>query len=167
METREIIELLKGIEFVHVSTCDERGRPNAAPKFLLKVEGNFIYLVDYTIGRTWRNLKKNPRISFSFLDEGTLVGYQINGRAQIVDCGPLYGQLCDEMKERKIRLSVEHLIREVRGGKRRENFEVSIANKFVIFKVEPEEIVELGIRGELRRKRIEGVSREDPGVRDD
>ena len=62
MFTDELIKLLEKHEFISVATCDFKGRPNAVPKFLLKVEGDFIYLVDYTIGTTWKNLKEKHTI---------------------------------------------------------------------------------------------------------
>ena len=80
---KKIVELLKSREFVSVATCDFDGRPNAASKFMLRVEGNFIYLVDYFVGRTYRNLGANPRISLSFMDTNSLVGYQLNGLVKI------------------------------------------------------------------------------------
>lgn len=39
--------LLKKREFIDVASCDFTARPNVAPKFLLKLQGDFIYLVDY------------------------------------------------------------------------------------------------------------------------
>ena len=71
MLPKKIKELLENREFISVATCDFKGRPNAAPKFFLKFEHNFIYLVDYTIGMTWENLKVNPKASLSLMDPDT------------------------------------------------------------------------------------------------
>ncbi len=84
------IEFLKTREFVSVATADFEGNPNAAPKFLLKVEGDFIYLIDYIIGRTWENISINPKVSLSFMDPETLFGYQINGTVDIINKGKVY-----------------------------------------------------------------------------
>ena len=60
--------LIESREFISLASCDLAGRPNAAPKFLLKVEGACLYLVDYIMGQTFRNVKVNPRVSLSFFD---------------------------------------------------------------------------------------------------
>ncbi|MCX5715045.1 MAG: pyridoxamine 5'-phosphate oxidase family protein [Candidatus Omnitrophica bacterium] len=154
MINKKIIELLKDREFISVATCDFDGRPNAAPKFLLKIEGNFIYLIDYTIGRTFTNLHSNPRASLSFVDTNSLVGYQINGRVEIIEGGPEYDKISKELLQRQVDLSTKRIIEGVTKGKRHGSFEVSIADTFVVFKVKMEDITEMGPSGMLRRETV-------------
>ncbi|MDD5167105.1 MAG: pyridoxamine 5'-phosphate oxidase family protein [Candidatus Omnitrophica bacterium] len=154
MLTQKINQLLKGREFISVATCDFNGRPNAVPKFLLKAEDNFIYLVDYTIGRTWENLKVNPRVSLSLTDRDNLTGYQVNGSVQIVDSGPVYEEIVDELERRKISLSVERIIEGIHQEKTHDNFELVMHQKFVLFKVKIEEIVEVAPSGALKREKV-------------
>ena len=156
MLNEKISELLRKREFVSVSTCDLEGRPNAAPKFILKVSGNFIYLIDYTIGRTWSNLKANPRASVSFMDTDSLSGYQINGKAQIIDGGAEYEKIGAELLQREIDLSARRIIEGVGREKRHAGFEVGLSEKFVLLKIHIEEIVEIGLRGEVKREHIQG-----------
>ena len=62
---KKALELLKHREFISVATCDFHGQPNAASKFILRIENDSIYLVDYIIGRTFQNLRINPpRLAF-------------------------------------------------------------------------------------------------------
>jgi predicted pyridoxine 5'-phosphate oxidase superfamily flavin-nucleotide-binding protein len=56
--------LLKKSEFISVGTSDASGSPSVASKFLLKVDGNTVYLVDLIKGKTLRNVRYNPIISF-------------------------------------------------------------------------------------------------------
>lgn len=153
MLTKELTKLLENREFISVATCDFKGRPNAAPKFLLKVEGDVIYLVDYTIGMTWKNLKMNPRASLSLIDPKTLKGYQINGSVHILEKGAKFEKLCKEMRDKTIHLTTQHIIEEVRGESKHETFEIVITEKFVVFEVKIDEIAEIGIGGELTRKK--------------
>ena len=153
MLTGELIKLLEKQEFISVATCDFKGRPNAVPKFLLKVDKDYIYLVDYTIGTTWKNLKINPRVSISFMDHTTLKGYQLNGKAVIITKGREYDNLCKEMTAKEIRLTTQHIIEDVRGESTHEIFELVITEKFVVFKVKINEIVEIGVKGELNRRK--------------
>ena len=152
---RKIKEFLKTREFISVATCDLDGRPNAAPKFLLKLEGSFIYLIDYTRGQTWQNLKINPRASLSFVDSDSLMGYQLNGSVQIISQGPEYAKIYNELLERQIDLSTKRIIEGVAKEKRHGSFEVAITDKFVILKIKIKEIVEIGPSGELKTEKIE------------
>lgn len=154
MITKKITELLKDREFVSVASCNLTGQPNAAPKFLLKIENNFVYLVDYTIGRTWENLQVNPRISISFSDIDSLNGYQVNGSVEIIDEGPEYKRIVKELHDKEISLSSKRIVEGIYRGKRHENFELVIPEKFVILKVKIEESVEIGLRGDLKREKI-------------
>ena len=70
MLTEKISDFLKRRSFISVATCDFNGRPNAVPKFLLKIDDDYIYLVDYTFGRTYENLKINSKVSLAFMETG-------------------------------------------------------------------------------------------------
>ena len=155
MLSKELIGLMEKKEFVSVATCDFKGRPNAAPKFVLKVESDRAYLVDYTIGTSWQNLKINPRISMSLIDARTLKGYQINGSVRIIKRGKLYDKMRDEMTDKEVRLTTQRIIDEVRGHPTHETFEVLISEKFVIFEVKIDEVVEMDIHGGLKRSKKE------------
>lgn len=154
MLSTKIAQFLKNREFISVATCDFKGRPNAAPKFILKFENNFIYLVDYTIGMTWENLNINPKASLSFMNSDTLVGYQINGAVEIIDQGPEYNSLLREFKKKQIDLSIKRIIEGVSRGKGHESFEVALPERFVVFKVKLKDVAEIGPRGELKREEV-------------
>ena len=155
MLSKELISLMEKKEFVSVATCDFKGRPNAAPKFVLKVETGRVYLVDYTIGTSWKNLKTNPRISMSLTDARTLKGYQFNGSVKIMTRGKLYDKMRNEMMDKEVRLTTQRIIDEVRGQPTHETFEVLISEKFVIFEVKIDEVVEMDIHGGLKRNKKE------------
>jgi cysteine-rich repeat protein len=40
----------------------------------------------------WENIKMNPRVSLSFMDNDALLGYQLNGSVEIIDSG----EECDD-----------------------------------------------------------------------
>jgi predicted pyridoxine 5'-phosphate oxidase superfamily flavin-nucleotide-binding protein len=151
---KKAFELLKKREFVSVATCDLEGRPNAAPKFVLKLENHFIYLVDYSIGRTSQNLGINPRISISFMDSNTLMGYQLNGPVEVINKGQEYDVLVKELSQKELELSTKRIIEGVTNGKSHEGFELNLSEKFIIFKVIVEEIVEIASSGTLKREKI-------------
>ncbi len=150
----KISDFLNKREFVSVASCNLEGCPNAAPKFILKVENGFIYLVDYTIGSTYRNLKINPRVSISLVDADSLAGYQVNGEAQILESPQVYEDIMRDLQHRKIDLSARRIAEGVSRGRKHQNFEVSISDKIVIFKIKINEVVEIGPRGEIIREQV-------------
>lgn len=151
---KRIVEVLKSREFVSVATSDIDAAPYAAPKFVLKVENNFIYLVDYIVGRMYHNLRVNPRISISMMDNHCLIGYQLNGSVTILESGPEYELLVRDLTQKEMGLSVQRVIEGVTKGRAHEDFEVALPEKFVIFKVKVEEVVEIGSRGSLKREKV-------------
>ncbi len=153
MLPKELMDLLEKREFVSVATCDFKGRPNAAPKFVLKVESACIYLVDYTIGTSWKNLKINPKISMSLIDTRTLKGYQLNGFVKILTRGKLYDKMRSEMMDKEVRLTTQRIIDEVHGKPTHETFEILISEKFIIFEVKIEEVVEMDVHGQMTRSK--------------
>jgi len=149
---KKITGLLQKKEFISVATSDLSGKPNAAPKFLLKLENNFIFLIDYTQGKTWENLKKNPRVSLSFMDTEDLTGYQINGTVKIIDKGPAFDKIFNELLQKEIDLSCRRIIEGVVHEKGHKSFEVAMPDRVVIFKIEIEDIAEINHRGEIRKE---------------
>ncbi|MFA4988919.1 MAG: pyridoxamine 5'-phosphate oxidase family protein [Candidatus Omnitrophota bacterium] len=154
MIAKSLKELIESREFISLASCDLEFRPNAAPKFLLKVEGDYLYLVDYIIGRTFTNLKVNPRASLSFIDSNTLIGYQINGKVEVIDSGSEYNLIIRQLHDKQIDLSIARVIEGVTKGRAHKSFEVAIPEQFVIFKVKMEEVVEMRPSGTLKRERV-------------
>jgi len=154
MKLKKALELLKSREFVSVGTCDFDARPNVAPKLVLKVQDNYVYLIDYVVGRTFRNLSVNPHASIAFMDLDNLIGYQFYGPVEVIDEGPFYDKMIHELSQRQIELSVNRIIEGVDKGKSHGAFELGLPEQFVIFKVSIEEIVEIGSSGELKRERV-------------
>ena len=154
MINKNVKALIESKEFISVASCDLEARPNAAPKFLLKVESSYIYLVDYIIGKTFRNLKVNPRVSLSFFDNNTLVGYQINGNVQIINSGPEYLAALDDLARKEIDLSTTRIIDGVIKGQAHKAYEVAASKQFVILKVKVEEIVQMQPGGTLQREKV-------------
>lgn len=148
-------EVLGRKEFVYVATSDEKSRPSAAPKFLLRAEEGFLYLVDHVFGRTYENLKSNPHISITTMDRNSLLGYQMNGTAEIVDRGPEFEEIVEELRKKQVRLTTERVIEAVRMGKTHEDFEVSFPKEFVVFKVKIENIIEISPKGGIARQEME------------
>ncbi|MFA7677017.1 MAG: pyridoxamine 5'-phosphate oxidase family protein [Candidatus Omnitrophota bacterium] len=153
MLSKKLAILLSGLEFVDIASCDLNGQPNAAPKFLLKFEKNLIYIVDCVMGRTWQNLKINPRVSLPVMDTETLVGYRINGDVEIISSGPGYNLLMDELSHKQVDLSVERVISGIHKEVIHKDFELAFPKEPGIFKIIVKEIVEIGPTGKIKRQK--------------
>jgi predicted pyridoxine 5'-phosphate oxidase superfamily flavin-nucleotide-binding protein len=151
--TEEIINTLGKKIFITVATCNLKGQPNAAPKLYLKYQDEAIYLVDYSFGKTWENLKINARASISAMNSDHLTGYRINGSVELIENTPFYDEVMKELKEKEISLSVERIIEGIHRGKRHESFELEIPKRFVIYKLNVEEMAEIGPSGKVIRKK--------------
>ena len=146
------LELLKTREFVAVATADKGGKPNSAPKFVLKVDGRTIYFIDYSIGKTFENIKVNPEVSLSSININSLVGYRLNGKVEIIEKGKIYDECLKELREKEIELSVERIVKGVKDGKPHEEFELEISERFLVYVVKIEEGCEISHRGEIKRE---------------
>ena len=154
MLTEEALEFLKGKKFINIATCDFNHRPNVAPKFLLKIKNGFIYLIDYVMNTTLKNIKINRRVSLSTINVDTLKGYQINGIAEVIDKGHTYKNLLKEYSDRQLTFSTERIVRTLREGKRDKALEVQLPEEVIVLKVKIEEIVGIGLRGNLEREKV-------------
>ena len=151
--TENVKEFLENQEFINIATSDFTGCPNVAPKFLLKIEDDYIYLVDYVMGRTYRNIEINPKVSISTVNVDTLTGYQINGKAQIIEQGAAYENFIEEFRKRQIQFSVMRIIAGVQKEAKHKTFETNLPERIAVFKIKVEEVVEIVPTGELKRKR--------------
>lgn len=155
MVVESIQQLLKNREFVNMATCDFSGRPNAAAKFLLKLDSHVFYIIDHSFGRTLNNLKINPKASLSFVNLGTLTGYQVNGTVEILKDGEEHRKISEELKRKQVSLSANRIIEGMSKGrtnrKAKKSYEVEMPEKFVVLKVHAEEIVEVGPSGRIKR----------------
>jgi predicted pyridoxine 5'-phosphate oxidase superfamily flavin-nucleotide-binding protein len=147
-----LLPFLSSGRFVNVASCSSERMPNVAPKLVAKTDKNILYLIDYVIGRTYGNLKENPRISLSFNDDRTLTGYQLNGTVDILEAGEEFEKLAEEFQQIKTKFTVERIIFNLRTGEKTAPLELGLSEKFVILKVKVIEIVEISSTGGLRSK---------------
>lgn len=148
----EALGVLKTREFVAVATADKGGKPNSAPKLLLKINGGIVYFIDYSIGKTAENLKVNPEVSLSFIDLNSLLGYILNGKVEIIEKGKMYDECLKELWEKEIELSAERVVKGVHEGKSHKEFELAIPECFLVYKVKIEEGSEISPRGVIKKE---------------
>ena len=154
MIPEQVSKLLKSKEFVYLATSDLAAQPTVAPKFLVKVEGNLIYLIDYVAGRTWENIKVNPKVAVSFMNNDNLTGYLLRGSTAFVTSGPEFDQIVATLQEKQFEFTVERVVKGVQRGKKHTDFEFAFPENGVIFKIKVEEVIEILHSGKVQRNKI-------------
>jgi predicted pyridoxine 5'-phosphate oxidase superfamily flavin-nucleotide-binding protein len=139
-------------KFINVATCNLERMPNVAPKLIAKAAKNFVFVIDYVLGTTFANLRENPRISLSFIDDRTLTGYQLNGTATVLEKGDEFDELAEEFQQIKTNFTVERILYNVRTGEKASPIELNLPEKFAIIKIRVIEIVEISSSGNLKSK---------------
>ncbi|MDD5281274.1 MAG: pyridoxamine 5'-phosphate oxidase family protein [Candidatus Omnitrophica bacterium] len=85
-----VIDFLRTQGFVIVSSIDKNGFPHASCKDIVKIDSSGkIYLVDAYSGETAENIKHNPQINISAVDEHKFMGYCFKGRAVLISGGEI------------------------------------------------------------------------------
>tara|TARA_Y100000031_G_C8048571_1_gene305085 strand:- start:58 stop:522 length:465 start_codon:yes stop_codon:yes gene_type:complete len=84
--TQEVINFLHRQGFAVVSTLDSKTTIHSAAKGVVGIEPcGRVYLIDLYRGETFKNLKANPEVTLTSVDEHEFSGYALKGKAKIVD----------------------------------------------------------------------------------
>jgi len=145
----KIKALLDTRRFLNLATASKDAVPNVAPKFMLSYTDTEIVLADYTIAKTFENIKTNPTVAIPVMDEITLNGYQIKGRARIVTDGKEHKKLYAAMQDKVVKLSVERIVRGIHAGRESANFEVCLPEKMTFIVVTVHTLTEIHCTGAL------------------
>ena len=97
-------EFLPG-KLAWVATAASDGTPNTTPKGSLRVlDEQHLVFADLFSLKTRQNLEQNPKVAVTVIDAATNAGFQIKGTAELVESGPLYDQVAQELRQRSAAL---------------------------------------------------------------
>lgn len=147
-----IRKFLEEADFVSLATSDRNGQPNAANNFILKVESDIIYIVDFIKGKAWENLRYNPFISLTVMDKDNLRDYRINGTATMLENGSEYDLLMKEFSEKEIRFAINRVIEGVQRTKPHHSFSLPFPQQASIIKVKVDRIIEIAPTAEPKKE---------------
>lgn len=120
--TSEIIQFFQKQGFAIVSTIDRKGWPHSSCKGIVKITKNGkVYLIDLYTHQTYNNLKENPRISITAVDEHKFIGYCLKGRARVIadeEISPAIRKAWEERITSRITQRVLKNLREEKGHPR-------------------------------------------------
>ncbi|MBN2190423.1 MAG: pyridoxamine 5'-phosphate oxidase family protein [Candidatus Aureabacteria bacterium] len=114
---KEIISFLGKQGFTVVSTMGPDGYPHSACKGIVRIEEEKIYLIDLYTGRTRANLKNNPRMSITAVDEHSFRGFCIKGAAREIGENEIPQNMIDDWKKKLHSRITTRIVNSVRGQK--------------------------------------------------
>ena len=80
-----IVQFFQDQGFAIVSTIDREGLPHNSCKGIVSIGKNsLVYLLDLYKRKTYNNLRSNPHISITVVDEHKFLGYCLKGKAKIL-----------------------------------------------------------------------------------
>ena len=98
--TTELREFVKG-KLGWVATADKDGMPNVTPKGTIQVlDEHTLVFADLFSQKTRENLMANPLAAVTLVDPEKAMGYQFKGKVELVDAGPVYEKVKEQIKKR-------------------------------------------------------------------
>ena len=130
--------------FVIVSTIDEKGNIHSSAKGILEIQEEKLYLADAYRAVTFINLKRNPTVSITSIDERRFKGFCLKGKASIVEKKDLDQNTLARWEERLIKRISQRLIKNVQEEKITSSHpEAELPQPQYLIVVDVEQIVDL------------------------
>ena len=149
----DIVQFFHNQRFLVISTIDAKGYPHNYCKGMVQIdESGKVYLMDLYMARTYKNLKTNPQVSITAVDEHKFMGYSLKGKAKIVEKNKVSKNIL-KLWEDKITSRISHrLLKNIKGEKGHQAHpEALLPMPTYLIVVDIEEIVDL-IPGHIKRK---------------
>lgn len=141
----DIIHFFHNQGCVIVSTIDKHGFPHSACKGIVKIsrEGK-IYMLDLYMAKTHNNLKTNPHMSITAIDEHKFVGYCLKGKGAILLDEEMKSGIIKDWENRITSRLTQRLLRNIREEKGHPRHpEVLLPKPEYMIVLEVQEVVDL------------------------
>jgi hypothetical protein len=141
---KEIISFLGKQGFTVVSTIGADGYPHNSCKGIVRIDEEKIYLIDLYTGKTRANLKDNPHIAITAVDEHSFRGFCIKGRAREINEDEIPPDMAEDWKKKIHGRIVTRIVNSVRGRKGHPSHpEALMPGPKYIIEVDVEKIIDL------------------------
>ena len=140
-----VLEFLRIQGFVIVSSIDKNGFPHSSCKDIVKIDSSGkIYLIDAYHGETAENIKRNPQIDISAVDEHKFMGYCLKGRATVMPDGQISQEFIKSWEDNITSRLAKRLLHNLAQDKSRAHHpEASLPRPKHLIVITVEEIVNL------------------------
>jgi predicted pyridoxine 5'-phosphate oxidase superfamily flavin-nucleotide-binding protein len=116
--SEEILHFFQKQSFNIVSTIDRDGFPHSSCKGIVKIDKTGrLYLLDLYRGKTWENLRYNPHIAVTAVDEHRFKGYCLKGKAEIISEKVLDYHIAEAWEKRVAKRIAQRVLKNIRGLK--------------------------------------------------
>jgi len=100
--TPEMKAAVDAIRLCFVATCSPEGSPNVSPKGSLTVwDDDHLAFADIASPQTVKNLKKNPKLEINTVDQISRRGFRFKGTAEILESGPVFDHVANDIWTRE------------------------------------------------------------------
>jgi uncharacterized pyridoxamine 5'-phosphate oxidase family protein len=141
----EIIQVFQKQGFVIVSTLDIEGRIHCSAKGIVGIEEQGrVFIIDLYHGVTFNNLKRNPLVSITAIDEEAFVGYTLKGKATVVEREKIKKHIISGWEDKVIQRISRRVINDIKREKKsRHHPEAIFPHPRYFIEIDVEEIVDL------------------------
>lgn len=139
----KIRDFIKGFPYGFLGTCDEHGKPNISIKGVVDIDPKRIYFFDLFVAKTRKNLESNPKISFFVIDLDSFIGYQLKGRAKIVEGGKLFDDYLHLWEEKRNDLIISRILENLRSEKITKSHHLHLLKPRYLIVMDVEEVYDL------------------------
>lgn len=149
---RNIIYFFEQQRFVIVSTLDHKDKIHSSAKGIVGIEETGrVYLIDLYQANTFNNLKRNPTISITAIDEHQFIGYTLKGKAEIVQKSEIGETVMRNWYDRVVQRISQRVVKNIKEDKiNSQQPEAFFPHPQYLIKMNVEEIVDL-TPGHLKR----------------
>lgn len=128
-----------------VSTIDNKGFAHSSCKGIIKINRNGqLLLLDLYRGKTHDNLRHNPNITITAVDEHKFSGYCLKGKAKLLSEEKLHSKIITSWEERITTRITRRLLKNIRGEKGHSRHpEVLLPKPEYMIVVQVEEVIDL------------------------
>ncbi len=114
--TSRVIDFFHRQSYVIASTVDEDGCPHSACKGIVEIRPDgTVYLLDLFRGTTHENLRRNPLMSITAVDEHRFEGYCLKGRATVVQKPDIDKKVLRAWEDRMTARITQRLLKNIHG----------------------------------------------------
>lgn len=149
----DIVKFFQNQRFTIISTIDKKGYPHNSCKGIVEInKSGRVYLMDLYKARTYENLRDNPVISITAVDEHKFIGYCVKGKAKIIPKDKVNKRVL-KLWESNITSRISHrLLKNLAGEKGHVTHpEALLPKPTYLIEVIIDEIIDL-IPGHIKRK---------------
>jgi len=116
--SQEVVNFFSRQGFVIVSTLDSKGYIHCSAKGIVDItKDGKLHIIDLYRTNTFKNIKSNPIVSVTAVDEHEFIGYTLKGKAKIVEKNQIDKQIINKWHKKVVSRASSRLIKNIRKDK--------------------------------------------------